>query len=76
MFQAMIDAIQDDVVRYIYRVNVITQPKVEDRLENASTNAGDEGTKQPVVKKEEPAAMTRAPAAAAKNIKNCCGKDK
>lgn len=38
MFQAMIDAIQDDVVRYIYRVNVVAQPKVENRLENASTN--------------------------------------
>ena len=38
MFEAMIDAIQDDVVRYIYRVNVITQPKVEDHLENASMN--------------------------------------
>ena len=38
MFEAMIDAIQDDVVRYIYRVNVITQPQVDDRLEGSSTN--------------------------------------
>lgn len=38
MFEAMIDAIQDDVVRYIYRVNVITQPQAEDHLEGASTN--------------------------------------
>ena len=47
MFEAMIDAIQDDVVRYIYRVNVITQPQMEDPLEAASTNnptpEGDEG---------------------------------
>ena len=47
MFEAMIDAIQDDVVRYMYRVNVITQPQVDDRLENASTNnptpEGDDG---------------------------------
>ena len=47
MFEAMIDAIQDDVVRYMYRVNVITQPQVEDRLDNASTNnptpEGDDG---------------------------------
>ena len=43
MFQAMIDAIQDDVVRYIYRVNVVAQPKVENRLENASTNNPGEG---------------------------------
>ena len=38
-----IDAIQDDVVRYIYRVNVVAQPKVENRLENASTNNRGEG---------------------------------
>lgn len=47
MFEAMIDAIQDDVVRYIYHVNVITQPQMEDPLEAASTNnptpEGDEG---------------------------------
>ena len=47
MFEAMIDAIQDDVVRYIYHVNVITQPHMEDPLEAASTNnptpEGDEG---------------------------------
>ncbi len=38
MFQAMIDAIQDDVVRYMYRVNVVTQPKVEDHLQKAQAN--------------------------------------
>ncbi len=47
MFEAMIDAIQDDVVRYIYRVNVIAQPRMEDPLEDASTNnptpEGDDG---------------------------------
>ena len=74
MFQAMIDAIQDDVVRYIYRVNVITQPKVEDRLENASTNAGDEGTKQPVVKKEEPGRNDPCPCGSGKNIKTAAAK--
>lgn len=48
MFEAMMEAIKEDVVRYIYRVNVITQPQVEDPLENASTNnptpEGDEGS--------------------------------
>ncbi len=37
MFEAMIDAIQDDVVRYIYHVNVITEP-VNDYLAGAGTN--------------------------------------
>ena len=47
MFEAMMEAIKEDVVRYIYRVNVITQPHMEDPLEAASTNnptpEGDEG---------------------------------
>ena len=34
MFEAMMDAIQDDVVRYIYRVNVITQPVMAQGEEN------------------------------------------
>ena len=55
MFEAMMEAIKEDVVRYIYRVNVITQPQVEDPLENASTNnptpEGDEGNLQAEPKK-------------------------
>ncbi len=34
MFEAMLDAIQDDVVRYIYRVNVITRPTAPAGEEN------------------------------------------
>ena len=78
MFEAMIDAIQDDVVRYIYRVNVITQPKVEDHLENASMNnpAGDDGPQQPTVKKDEIGRNEPCPCGSGKKYKNCCGKDK
>ena len=52
MFEAMIDAIQDDVVRYIYHVNVVTQPVVEDRLHKSTLNnpAGDDGVAGPAVK--------------------------
>lgn len=76
MFEAMIDAIQDDVVRYIYRVNVITQPRVEDHLENASTNnpSGDDGAKQPVVKKDEVGRNEACPCGSGKKYKNCCGR--
>ncbi|WP_353937769.1 preprotein translocase subunit SecA [uncultured Acidaminococcus sp.] len=38
MFEAMKEAIVDDVVRYMYRVNVVTQPTVEDHLSQASVN--------------------------------------
>ena len=80
MFQAMIDAIQDDVVRYIYRVNVVTQPKVEDRLESASTNnpgEGEDSKKQPVVHHgEEIGRNDLCPCGSGKKYKNCCGKNK
>lgn len=38
MFEAMKEAIVDDVARYMYRVNVVTQPTVEDHLSQASVN--------------------------------------
>ncbi len=78
MFEAMIDAIQDDVVRYIYRVNVVTQPTVEDHLENASTNnpAGDDGVNQPFVKKDDVGRNDPCPCGSGKKYKNCCGKKK
>ena len=80
MFQAMIDAIQDDVVRYMYRVNVVTQPKVEDRLQNATVNnpSGDSeaDVKKPVVKGETIGRNDPCPCGSGKKYKNCCGSDK
>ena len=80
MFQAMIDAIQDDVVRYMYRVNVVTQPKVEDRLQNATVNnpSGDNeaDAKKPVVKGETIGRNDPCPCGSGKKYKNCCGIEK
>lgn len=77
MFQAMIDAIQDDVVRYMYRVNVVTQPKVENRLQNATVNnpSGDSEAdmKKPVVKGETIGRNDPCPCGSGKKYKNCCG---
>ena len=41
MFEAMIDAIQDDVVRYIYHVNVVTQA-ADDHLDGAQEHGAEE----------------------------------
>ena len=41
MFEAMIDAIQDDVVRYIYHVNVITQA-ADDHLADSEEHGAEE----------------------------------
>ena len=40
MFQQMIEHIQEDIVRYIFRVNIISQP--EDHLQQAHASHGDE----------------------------------
>ncbi|NCD08378.1 MAG: preprotein translocase subunit SecA [Negativicutes bacterium] len=80
MFQAMIDAIQDDVVRYMYRVNVVTQPKVEDHLQNARVNnpSGDSeaDAKKPIVKGETIGRNDPCPCGSGKKYKNCCGSEK
>ncbi len=81
MFEAMNEAIQDDVVRYIYHVNVITQPQVDDRLEKASTNnpnvdGTDENQKLPAESGEEVGRNEPCPCGSGKKYKNCCGKDK
>ncbi len=81
MFEAMNEAIQDDVVRYIYHVNVITQPQVDDRLEKASTNnpnvdGTDENQKLPAESSEELGRNEPCPCGSGKKYKNCCGKDK
>ena len=80
MFQAMIDAIQDDVVRYMFRVNVVTQPKVEDHLQNAKVNnpSGDSeaDVKKPVVKGEEIGRNDPCPCGSGKKYKNWCGSEK
>ena len=83
MFEAMIEAIEDDVVKYMYRVNVVTQPMaVENRLENARTNnptldsPGGESRRQPVtndgpvIGRNDP-----CPCGSGKKYKNCHGRD-
>ncbi len=81
MFEAMKDAIQDDVVRYIYRVNIVSQPMVEDHLANASVNnpnVDGEGAakKEPVHVQEKVGRNDPCPCGSGKKYKNCCGKGK
>ena len=85
MFEAMIEAIEDDVVKYMYRVNVVSQPmmSMDDHLENATTNnptvdtAEGEAVKQPVVNKgPEVGRNDPCPCGSGKKYKNCCGKGK
>ena len=56
MFQAMIDAIQDDIVKYLYKINFFSQPQLEDHLAEAETVHGEsqeEIKKKPIVNKHD-----------------------
>ena len=85
MFEAMIEAIEDDVVKYMYRVNVVSQPMMtmDDHLENATMNnptvdtTEGEAVKQPVVNNgPEIGRNDPCPCGSGKKYKNCCGKGK
>ena len=80
MFEAMKEAIVDDVVRYMYRVNVVTQPVVEDHLSEASTNnpnvdGSTETPKEPVRNDSTGGRNDPCPCGSGKKYKNCCGKN-
>ena len=76
MFQAMIENIQYEVVKYIFRVNIVTQPQAEDRLSQARASHGDEeeASRQPVVNKEHIGRNELCPCGSGKKYKRCCGK--
>ena len=80
MFEAMKEAIVDDVVRYMYRVNVVTEPVVEDHLSEASTNnpnvdGSTETPKEPVRNDSTVGRNDPCPCGSGKKYKNCCGKN-
>ncbi|MEW6066297.1 MAG: preprotein translocase subunit SecA [Bacillota bacterium] len=73
MFNNMIANIQDDVVRYIFRVNLVPAQPREQRVvvENRS---GDEGPRQPVRKEQQVGRNDPCPCGSGKKYKKCCGK--
>ena len=80
MCEALKEASVDDVVRYMYRVNVVTQPVVEDHLSEASTNnpnvdGSTETPKEPVRNDSTVGRNDPCPCGSGKKYKNCCGKN-
>jgi preprotein translocase subunit SecA len=72
MFGQMIENIQEDIVRYIYRVNIVTQ--VEDRLAQATAVHGDEEQpKDPLRNKDAVGRNDACPCGSGKKYKKCCG---
>jgi len=74
MFGQMIEHIQEDIVRYIYRVNIVTTAQAEDRLAQATTSHGDDaGPKEPVRNKATVGRNDACPCGSGKKYKKCCG---
>ena len=73
MFQDMIDSIQDEVVRYIYRVKLMQpeQRQVRKTVENRYT---EEGPKKPVRREQKIGRNELCPCGSGKKYKKCCGK--
>lgn len=78
MFQQMIDNIQQDIVKFIYHVNIVSQP--EDHLQHAhASHGGDEQAATnhtPVVNKEHIGRNEPCPCGSGKKYKKCCGAGK
>ncbi|HEY3425368.1 MAG TPA: SEC-C metal-binding domain-containing protein, partial [Negativicutes bacterium] len=79
MFQQMIDHVQEDIVKYIFRVNIVTPP--QDRLQQAQASHGEEeerkeGTphQQPIVNTDHTGRNELCHCGSGKKFKKCCGK--
>ncbi len=77
MFQAMLQAMQEDVVALLFRVRLITeeQRRQQDRLRQAVTNRdGDAGQKQVPIRRETKVGRNDpCPCGSGKKYKRCCG---
>lgn len=76
MFQQLIALIQEDIVKYIYRVNIVAPP--EDRLQQAHASHGEEQEevqeqKQPLVNKDQTGRNDVCPCGSGQKYKKCCG---
>jgi len=73
MFQNMINTIQDEVVRYIFRVNVV-QPQQERPRQVVENRYAEEGARQPVRKESKVGRNDPCPCGSGKKYKKCCGR--
>lgn len=73
MFQNMIDSIQDDVVRYIFRVSVV-HPQQQQSRKVVENRYAEEGPKSPVRKEHKVGRNDPCPCGSGKKYKKCCGK--
>ncbi|MCL6448706.1 MAG: preprotein translocase subunit SecA [Armatimonadetes bacterium] len=73
MFQNMVAGIQDDVVRYLYRVNIVQTPQPQ-RRQMVENRYQDEGPRQPVKRENKIGRNDPCPCGSGKKYKKCCGR--
>ena len=75
MFQELMQSVQEDIIRYIYRVQVATEP--ENPLINARENLSPDGEGTvPVTADDEPGRNELCSCGSGKKYKRCCGATK
>ena len=73
MFQEMINAIQDDVVRYLYKVR-LAPPEPERRVHHVAENRGEDAPRSPIRVGQKVGRNDPCPCGSGKKYKRCCGK--
>jgi preprotein translocase subunit SecA len=73
MFQEMIEGIQEDVVRYLYKVRVVPQEQ-EQRVKHVAENYGDNGERTPVRVGKKIGRNDPCPCGSGRKYKRCCGR--
>jgi preprotein translocase subunit SecA len=76
MFQAMIDSIQDDIIRYVMRVAPQVREEVAEQPRNVTENRYEGEPSQPVHTGEQIGRNDLCPCGSGKKYKKCCGLNK
>ncbi len=73
MFQGMISSIQEDVVRYIFRVNIV-RPQEQPKRKTVENRYEEDEPKRPVRRENRIGRNDPCPCGSGKKYKKCCGR--
>ena len=73
MFQGMISSIQEDVVRYIFRVNIV-RPQEQPKRKTVENRYEEDEPKRPVRRENRTGRNDPCPCGSGKKYKKCCGR--
>ncbi|MFS8629886.1 MAG: SEC-C domain-containing protein, partial [Bacillales bacterium] len=76
MFEAMIEAIEDDTTKYIMKAEIRSNLQRQEVAKGHAVNPKEEGSKKrkPIVKKERVGRNQPCPCGSGKKYKHCCGR--